>query len=528
MKRLVRKVISLIVVLSFVFAVPIAEAGSSFQFGRTDNAAYAAEADQRIGRANLENKSQIYIYDKYLAAIKSGKSYCKFDTKKYKVNEENLSIAEYAIWHDYPEYGYWDYFKRDYWWYGTETNKNIEKVDIYYDKTLKNKSKELSARVKAIIKSIPEDCVTDYDKALYLHDFICDNTVYIDEATEDEPWPPKQQTAFGPIVYGKAVCEGYARAYQLLLQEAGIQALTVYGYSLMNENSSFEQINSYIKYDGKDWAGHAWNVVWLDDKCYYFDVTADDPADPDADCYYNCFAKSREEYDKTYLVRVGETVDETLDSFQKKMLGRCGHEDLVHRSENYVFLTEPLDDIDLNGLIRSFGPTQYRYKENTEEPLYGKDVYFTYDGLHADVDMWIAENMMNIFKAIGFKGDYYNHDIYWLDFEAGEFLLEVIGTDTADNVLKQPLNKPIVASIKNSTKKQIQLKWYEVDGADKYEIYRKVSKNGTYKKIKTTTKLSFIDRDLKKGKTYYYKLKAISTENAKLNSKFSAVTSAKI
>lgn len=55
------------------------------------------------------------------------------------------------------------------------------------------------------------------------------------------------------------------------------------------------------------------------------------------------------------------------------------------------------------------------------------------------------------------------------------------------------------------------LSWKAVKGAEKYEIYRASSKNGTYKLLGETDGLSFFDSSLSQGKTYYYKVRAYQT-----------------
>lgn len=59
---------------------------------------------------------------------------------------------------------------------------------------------------------------------------------------------------------------------------------------------------------------------------------------------------------------------------------------------------------------------------------------------------------------------------------------------------------------------KISIKWTKCDG-NGYYIYRSKTKNGTYKKIKTITKktiTSYTDKNITKGKTYYYKIKPYS------------------
>ena len=88
------------------------------------------------------------------------------------------------------------------------------------------------------------------------------------------------------------------------------------------------------------------------------------------------------------------------------------------------------------------------------------------------------------------------------------------------------LKAPVVTA-KNKSKKQVKLTWKKVSGAKKYTVYRATSKNSKYKAIKTTTKLSFTNKNLKKGKTYYYKVKAIA-KNSAANSAFSTVDKCKV
>ena len=84
----------------------------------------------------------------------------------------------------------------------------------------------------------------------------------------------------------------------------------------------------------------------------------------------------------------------------------------------------------------------------------------------------------------------------------------------------------------SSKKKKAFLKWKKNSKATGYEIYRATKKNGKYKKIKIIKKASvvkFTDSKVKKGKTYYYKVRAYKTvKGNKANGKFSAVRKVKI
>ena len=70
-----------------------------------------------------------------------------------------------------------------------------------------------------------------------------------------------------------------------------------------------------------------------------------------------------------------------------------------------------------------------------------------------------------------------------------------------------------------------RLTWNAVAGANKYEVYRATSKNGSYTKMFTTSNLSYTNTSAKAGTTYYYKVKAVSKVKNTANSAFSTVVS---
>lgn len=61
---------------------------------------------------------------------------------------------------------------------------------------------------------------------------------------------------------------------------------------------------------------------------------------------------------------------------------------------------------------------------------------------------------------------------------------------------------------------KIKVSWTAVEGAEGYEVYRATSKNGTYKRIKTTTATSMTNASTTAGKMYYYKVLALAADPA--------------
>ena len=81
-------------------------------------------------------------------------------------------------------------------------------------------------------------------------------------------------------------------------------------------------------------------------------------------------------------------------------------------------------------------------------------------------------------------------------------------------------------TIELSSKGKPKLSWEAVEGAISYKVYRAASKSGTYSLVKTTTSTSYTNTGATSGKTYYYKVRAISTD-ADANSAYSSIDSIK-
>ncbi len=105
---------------------------------------------------------------------------------------------------------------------------------------------------------------SDYVKAKNLHDTLIKHITYTDT--------DNAHNEYGALVEGACVCQGYTLSYQYLLRLMGVQAYSVVGTA--------------------NGGGHSWNLVRIDGKYYYTDVTWDDSdngAGDDSEIYYSYF-----------------------------------------------------------------------------------------------------------------------------------------------------------------------------------------------------------------------------------------------
>lgn len=71
--------------------------------------------------------------------------------------------------------------------------------------------------------------------------------------------------------------------------------------------------------------------------------------------------------------------------------------------------------------------------------------------------------------------------------------------------------KPAIKKVKEKNWHTVKITWKRISGIKKYTLYRSKKKSGKYKKIVTTSKRSFLDKKVKAGTKYYYKIKVTSS-----------------
>lgn len=151
---------------------------------------------------------------------------------------------------------------------GYRVNITHTRMRIVYDDVdaLPAKQQELLAMIPQIVDSIITEEMTDLEKEFAINEYLCETIVYDDAALEDAKSNDFKAvdakfndsfTAYGALINGKCVCAGYAAAFKLLAQEAGLDSLVVTGLLEGNLN-------------------HAWNKVKIGEDWQVVDVTNND------------------------------------------------------------------------------------------------------------------------------------------------------------------------------------------------------------------------------------------------------------
>lgn len=220
---------------------------------------FATNGDMRYGRTKLSADLQV-IYDALVSGCASAEAKIGIDIRGRNIDfDKDLKTVYTMFYSDYPEYfwvtGGWN----------AQYNEDTLIMKPHYSipgGDLNAAKAKYNAKVKEMISGISG---SDYQKAKTLHDRLIDRVVYTKTAND--------QNAYGALVEGKAICNGYARAYQHLMSIVGIPAWYVLGESINPAT------NTPI--------AHAWNLVKLDGAWCYVDVTWDDQGDKTFYTYFN-------------------------------------------------------------------------------------------------------------------------------------------------------------------------------------------------------------------------------------------------
>ncbi|MEK5067057.1 DUF5050 domain-containing protein [Sporosarcina sp. FSL K6-1508] len=206
------------------------------------------ELVERIQAASIRATSKPNSYEMVRSALLAGQTTGYFETSEMAYTDVPGLINK--ITSENPEIMYLTAYK--YW-----SNGKIEFTYSQSTITIQNNKNALVKKVDEVLASIIKPEFTDFDKVKAIHDYLVLTTAYDEYNYDNNTVPADSYAAYGSLVKDIAVCDGYTKAAQLLMNRLGIE-------------------NQYV--DGTaNGELHSWNLVKLDGKVYFMDITWDDP-----------------------------------------------------------------------------------------------------------------------------------------------------------------------------------------------------------------------------------------------------------
>ncbi len=148
-------------------------------------------------------------------------------------------------------------------------------VQIQYRETAQQLA-AVNSGVKEVLTALKINGKTDYQKVKLIHDYIINNTKYQSA--------PNCYTAYGALIDGMAVCQGYAQLTYKMLMEAGVKCYVITGKAN----------------NGRQTQNHAWNMVRVGNKWYYLDTTWDDPTGSGDILRYDYFLVGKSQFEQNH------------------------------------------------------------------------------------------------------------------------------------------------------------------------------------------------------------------------------------
>ena len=183
-----------------------------------------------------------------LTSLKNGEANSLFDTQELNYKEASNFISEILDTH--PEIMFVTNWS-------TSSTGNITFAYSAPSDIVKANQLAVQQEVSRVLSTIIKPNYSDFEKIKAIHDYLALHIAYDYGNFLNDTIPANSYTAYGALIKGIAVCDGYTKAAQLMLNQLGIE-------------------NYYVSGTGNGGL-HSWNLVVLDGQHYFMDITWDDP-----------------------------------------------------------------------------------------------------------------------------------------------------------------------------------------------------------------------------------------------------------
>ena len=207
-------------------------------------------------------EAMLYAYDKICEGIENCAAEIDVYDGVHPLSQESLAVVMDAYRRD----------RADQFWLGSTYKISYTSESVTaFKPTYLLEGAELDYARARFNERIEELCalvtpgMTELEKELVLHDALVESVMYV-EGTH-------AHNAYGALVLGEAVCEGYAEALQCLLKRVGLDCFIATGSSINPDTGVGE--------------AHAWCCVRVDGEFYYVDPTWNDQGEDIFHAYFN-------------------------------------------------------------------------------------------------------------------------------------------------------------------------------------------------------------------------------------------------
>lgn len=240
----------------------------------------------------------------------------------YSSDTNDLQIALNAYLSDHPEV-FWLDDSSPYRYSEHDDSLCVELTFTETGEELAQKKEALSAAVEKAAGGAPDNA-DDYEIELYLNDWLTENCSY---NTDGE----HKHSAYGALVDGTAVCDGYSHAFQLLCKRLGVTCTVVEGTSDFNEEAE---------------DGHMWNCIKLGESWYHIDATWNDSSQSVCGVEHYFYVNLNDAQISADH-KISGSFDQRFDNrgnFFNVFAPKCDSDELNYFRLNYVTVSDPDDD----------------------------------------------------------------------------------------------------------------------------------------------------------------------------------------
>lgn len=359
-KRLMIALCCLVLLVQLLPIVPLAET--------VDKGLPTLTSDIYYCRQQLEtldnSEALLFAYDNIVAGVDACAAEIKISNEQYQISPAEFELVLEATRRDHTEQ----------FWMGTSYTPYIydetvvDKIVPTYTMTgeaLQDAKAAFEQAISLMLARLTPD-MSEYEMEKALHDMLAAKVTYVSGTNA--------HNAYGALVEGKAVCEGYAEALQCLLQRVGIQSVEIFGYGINPSTGVGEP--------------HAWNAVRIDGKYYLVDLTWNDQDTLLSYSYFNQTSAILQEDHTQWLI--GENAKGEILTCEVFDLPVCTATEANYYTKNNL-----------------------RIKDYTAESI-GKllkdnnlAVSIFIDSNVSEFETWFSENIIDIAKAAGVSGKFF-------------------------------------------------------------------------------------------------------------------------